>query len=240
MDRERHLAALRHEAAALAAAARAAAPDTPVPSCPAWDVMRLVRHTTHAYRWVTRIVSTHADAEVDETEVDLPDGSPEAYEQALAELVETLTNEAPDTRCWNWSGEDLTVAFWCRRMAQETAVHRWDAQLAAGDARPVEPELAADGVDEMLGVFLPVYLAQTPVDGLSGTAALVATDTGDTWHATFHPDRAEVVRNGATDAGATLRGSASDLLLALWGRGVAVETSGDPRLVTMLTEGEGG
>jgi uncharacterized protein (TIGR03083 family) len=237
MDRERHLAALRHEAAALAAAARAAGPSAVVPSCPGWDVTALLRHAAHAYRWVTRIVTTHADAEVDAAEVAEPDGSPEAYEEAVAELVETLTNEAPDAPCWNWSGTDFRAAFWSRRMAQETAVHRWDAQLAAGDPRPVEPELAADGVAEMLDVFLPVYLGERPVDGLSGTALVTATDTGDTWHVTLRPDSSDVRHGLRTSADATLRGTASDLLLAMWGRGVPVDSTGDERLVRLLTEG---
>ena len=52
-----------------------------------------------------------------------------------------------------------TSGFWARRMAVETAVHRYDAQLAAGDPQPVERMLAADGVDEYLDVlpFWPGY-----------------------------------------------------------------------------------
>jgi uncharacterized protein (TIGR03083 family) len=237
MEPERHLAALRHEGAALAAAARRGL-TAPVPSCPGWDVAALVAHTALGYRWVTRIVTTHADAEVSRD--DLPPARAtdpvEAYEESLAELVETLAGETPDTACWNWSRGNQTVAFWCRRMAQETAVHRWDAENAHGAATPTEPELAVDGVDESLTVFLPDYLYEEPRDGLSGTFRVEATDTGDGWLGTLWPDRCEV-RRASGDADAVLRGPASALHLTLWGRAVGgVAVSGDPRVTGLLTE----
>jgi uncharacterized protein (TIGR03083 family) len=237
MEPEHHLAALRHEGAALVAAARLGLATT-VPSCPGWDVAALVAHTALGYRWVTRIVSTHADAEVSRD--DLPPARAadpvEAYEESLAELVDTLANDTPDAACWNWSRGNRTVAFWCRRMAQETAVHRWDAENAHGVATPTEPELAADGVDESLTVFLPDYLYEEPRDGLSGTLRVEATDTGDVWLGTLWPDRSEV-RRASGDADAVLRGAASDLHLTLWGRRVpGVEVSGDPRITALLTE----
>ena len=41
-----------------------------------------------------------------------------------------------ETPTWNWArNAPDTAAFWPRRMAQETAVHRWDAQSAAGHPR---------------------------------------------------------------------------------------------------------
>jgi uncharacterized protein (TIGR03083 family) len=231
-----HLVALRHEGGLLAAAARRGL-DARVPTCPGWDVAALVAHTALGYRWVTRIVSTHADAEVSRD--DLPPAVAAdpvaAYEESLAELVETLTDADPDAPCWNWSRQDLRAAFWQRRMANETVVHRWDADNAFGLATPVEPELAVDCVDESLTVFLPDYLYEEPQDGLAGTFAVEATDTGDRWVATVWPDRAEV-RRGEGVAGAVLRGSASDLALTLWGRAVpGVEATGDPAIVALLT-----
>jgi hypothetical protein len=121
-------------------------------------------------------------------------------------------------------------------MAQETAVHRWDAENAHGAATPTEPELAVDGVDESLTVFLPDYLYEEPRDGLSGTFRVEATDTGDGWLGTLWPDRCEV-RRASGDADAVLRGPASALHLTLWGRAVGgVAVSGDPRVTGLLTE----
>lgn len=235
MDYARHLAALRHEGAALAGAAREALRDE-VPTCPGWTVERLVQHVGHGFRTVTRIVRDHADAEVSFDGLDAPDeGVVTWFEESLDDLVDALANEDPGTPVWNWSGRDLRVAFWARRMAHEVAVHRWDAQRATGREQPVEAELAADGVDELLDVFLPESLGEHPVDGLAATFSVIATDTGDAWYGRLRPDSSDVVRGiPASLPDATLRGTASDLLLAVWGRPVAVEASGDERVTGLL------
>jgi uncharacterized protein (TIGR03083 family) len=237
VDHERLLTALRHEGSALTAAARAGVA-APVPSCPEWTVHDLLGHLGRIYRRVTEVVRRHSDVEVPYD--DLPpvpdDGRVEWFADAHAELVDALANAGADTGCWNWSGTAQTAAFWYRRMAHETAVHRWDAQLAHGTPDPIEPELAVDGVGEAFDVFLPRTLAREPVDGLRGTFLVAATDTGDAWTGEVWPDRAEV-RPGTPDAAAdaTIRGSASDLVLALWGRDVPVERSGDAAILRLLS-----
>jgi uncharacterized protein (TIGR03083 family) len=233
---ERHLATLRHEAAALAEAARRGL-DARVPSCPDWDVRGLVGHVAHAYRWVTLIVGTHADAEV--ADADVPPGTDDdpvaAFEEALAELVETIANEDPDAFCWNWSEQDLRVAFWARRMANETSVHRWDAQLAHGAPRPIDADVATDGVAEMLDMILPRHLSRLPQEALHGTFKVEATDTGRVWGGRLHPDHVEPVTD-PRKPDATIRGTASDLVLAFWGRDVGVEATGDERITGLLLE----
>ena len=236
MDYDRHLAVIRHEAEAFATAVRHGL-DAHVPSCPGWQMRELAAHATRGFRWVTTIVRTHADAEVDDEPLNPPAGDPDpatTFEQATAELVETLVNEGPDAVCWNWSEQDLRAAFWARRMANEIAVHRWDAELAHGEPHPIEPTTAADGVAESLDVFLGDYLAREPQDGLSGTFLLTATDTGDTWTATLYPDHADLGAV-ATEPDATITGTVSDLMLALWGRDVPVTATGDERITGLLT-----
>jgi hypothetical protein len=50
---------------------------------------------------------------------------------------------------------DQTVGFWIRRMAQETVVHRVDAELAAEVAPGAIPDdIALDGIDEFLIAFI--------------------------------------------------------------------------------------
>lgn len=236
MDYERHLAALRHEGAAFAAAARQDLAKH-VPSCPDWDVARLTRHLGHAFRRAAHIVRTHADAAVPDDDVRAPDAADPvaSLEESLAELVETLTNEGPGTTCWNWSRQNETAAFWARRMANEAAVHRWDAELAHGAPQPIEPELATDGADECLTVFLAHYLDGHPQDGLHGTFRVEATDTGDVWTGTLYPDHVEP-GTATTNPDATVRGTASNLMLAFWGRAVPVEATGDERITRLLTE----
>ena len=39
-------------------AARSAGLDTPVPSCPDWDVTALLRHVGKIHRWVAQVIAT--------------------------------------------------------------------------------------------------------------------------------------------------------------------------------------
>ena len=57
----------------------------------------------------------------------------------------------PTAPVWTWV-PDQRAAFWFRRQAQEVAVHRWDAEGAAGTPNVIESTLAADGVDEWLAM----------------------------------------------------------------------------------------
>lgn len=233
-----HLDALRQEGAALLAAARAAGPGARVPSCPDWDVAGLLGHTAYGYRWVTQVVREGRTTELPYEEVPLapPGTDPYAeYEHTLADLAAALADHA-DATVWTWWPPDQTTAFWTRRMAHETSVHRWDAELANGAPRPIAADRAVDGIDESLTVFLGEHLRDSPEEGLGGTFLVAAADTGDTWYGTLHPDRVDLTRGGGRDAAdATFRGPASDLWLAFWGRGTAVEATGDERIVQLLT-----
>jgi len=102
-------------------------------------------------------------------------------------------------------------------MAQETALHRWDAQAAAGDAEPVDAALAVDGIDEYFEVFLASQLAAKPVDGLHGSLHLHATDVDGEWWVALASDHFER-RHEHAKADAAVRGPASCLLLWLWNR----------------------
>jgi hypothetical protein len=102
-------------------------------------------------------------------------------------------------------------------MAQETAVHRWDAEEAAGTGWAIEADLAADGVDEFFDHF-----TDTAADGaepLGGTVHLHSTTGEGEWliREPVPGGRLEVTHEHAK-GDAAVRGDASDLLLALWRR----------------------
>ena len=62
------------------------------------------------------------------------------------ELRAEFRAREPGAPAPTWFGPDQTVGFWIRRMAQETVIHRIDAELAAGlPVTPVPGDLAADG-----------------------------------------------------------------------------------------------
>ncbi|MDZ4824986.1 MAG: hypothetical protein SGJ13_00785 [Actinomycetota bacterium] len=96
-------------------------------------------------------------------------------------------------------------------------MHLIDAELAAtGTATVVDPELAVDGIDEMFDVFVPAS-GGSPVGGSGQTLLLEPTDAAARWVVRLEPTTVTVVRNEAS-ADAEVRGSASDLLLYVWGR----------------------
>jgi uncharacterized protein (TIGR03083 family) len=233
-----YLQALRDEGTALATAARQGL-DPPVPACQGWTLADLVLHTGMVHRHKLEIVR----GRLAEPPSPWPPSAPPRaellgwYEQGLEELHTVLEDADPETWVWTFYRPDQTAGFWRRRMAQETAVHRVDAESAHGDFRPVPAALAADGVSELLEVFLAPHAEGEPVGGRGESLHLHATDTEGEWRLRLLPAGVEVGR-GHAQADATASGEASDLLLFLWGRGPAdpLERSGDPALLPRVRE----
>jgi hypothetical protein len=120
-----------------------------------------------------------------------------------------------DVAVWTWALDESgrNVGFVRRHQVQEAAVHRWDIENAAtGQPRPIEPDVASDGVDEVLAVTLPWDVR--PDQPLSGSVHIHCTDIAGEWF--VHPDgRVEPIHAKGDVA---LRGTASDLLLGLYTR----------------------
>ena len=60
MNHDEYVGAIRTDGAALAAAARRAGIEAPVPSCPLWSVADLLGHVGRLHRWVADIVVERA------------------------------------------------------------------------------------------------------------------------------------------------------------------------------------
>jgi uncharacterized protein (TIGR03083 family) len=147
---------LRREGESLAEAVKAAGTDAPVPTCPGWRVRDLVRHTGVIHRWATAFVAQRI------TSPRPPEESPELdgaellawFEDGHAALTRTLASADPEADCWHFLPAPSPVAFWARRQAHETAVHRLDAEAArGGEPGSFDAEFAADGIDELLRGF---------------------------------------------------------------------------------------
>src|SRR5262249_31777648 len=119
-------------------------------------------------------------------------------------------------------GPTVPARFWGRRMANETVVHRADAELATGAEVSIPSRLAADAIDEWLTVLSgPVYGRPDPrAEALAlGRARHVhATDPGldasGEWLVRHSPDGVAVQAvHGRGDA--ALTGPAAALLLVL-------------------------
>ena len=231
-----------NESAALAAAAHAGGVDADCPSCPGWKVDRLVGHTGTIHQWVTEILRQRATEPVDSRSLPRPPGGEDNvgwFDEKWHALVDTLRQTDPDAEAWNFTAAPKKAAFWFRRMAHETAMHRVDAELAAGKTpEPMDPELAADGIDEFLDHMLP--MRGNPGEKMSGSVHLHATDRPDgsgEWTIRLSPEGTTVSKeHGKGDV--AVRGPASDLLLLISNRRGTdgLEVFGDPALLEQWQE----
>jgi uncharacterized protein (TIGR03083 family) len=206
---------------ALAAAARRGPATAPVPGCPGWTLHDLVDHMGTIHRHVTRIVTGRIQHPVQRSDIPSgPDDLPERiawYEEGLNNLVDALNDLDPEEPLWSWSMGVGPARFWIRRMAQETALHRWDAESAVGQPQPLDTALAVDGIDEMADVWFVRFsdLVRRVAD--DNTMHLHCTDADGEWLVHFTADGATVTREHAK-RNVAVRAGASDLLLLLWNR----------------------
>lgn len=212
---------LAGEGARLAAAARSAGMAAPVPTCPGWHVADLLVHTARVFRHKTYVLERHLQERPtgDGWQVDdpAPAEAPDFFDVELRALLDALRGADPDEEVWTFAPANRTVGFWCRRMAHEAVIHRVDAETAAGIAGLVRPELAVDGVDEVLDLFLAPRVVAAVLAEPAATVHLHATDLPGEWLVRLGPDGLRVER-GHAKGDAAVRGTASELLLWLWGR----------------------
>ncbi len=209
---------IRRFTSALADAAGRADLGTHVPTCGAWTLGDLVRHLGEVQHFWSYIIANRPAGPADYDQPPRPqDGDLVAnLRDANDSLVGALAAAAPNDEAWSWAAEQ-TVRFTLRRQTHEALTHCVDGLLALDKSLPeVAPELAADGIDEMVQVMLEpnaesadIIAANTDSPGTDapGTVMLAATDTSDTWTITV----------GQGDC--TITGRALDLNLWLWGRG---------------------
>jgi len=225
-----YVQALRQDSAAIEVAG-ARDLHAAVPACPGWQLGDLVDHVGQIHRWVTAMVEANASERYDrKSQPQSPRKDSEKlawFRQGAARLVEALETAGEETPVWNWSQLPHLSAFWHRRMAHETSIHRWDAESAAAIAAPIAAELATDGIDELLEVFLPRLLATLPTAAdLGGALAVRTTDTDRVW--VIDCGRLADPAN-AGEAGAAVSADASTVLLFLYNRvGIErLEVNGD-------------
>lgn len=213
MDATDFLAIFDAEHEALVAACEQAGHQAPVPGCPGWTVADLEYHMYEVqYLW-NRVTSERRGGF---------DGLSRPVRPADAALPGLLRGEhvgysamlrafPADTPIWTWTGErDFT--WLARRMAQEAAVHRVDAQQAAGNVSPIDAALASDGIDEFLEFFLNTRSA-----AVQGSVHIHCTDVAGEWTIRERSDGFDITREHAK-GDCAIRGNAHDILLALWRR----------------------
>src|ERR1700743_1654674 len=138
MDHEDYCARVSAEIARMASVAQGAAPTSPVPGCPGWDLAKLVKHTGIVHRWAAAVVATRAIAPIAHSALDvgLPAdqaGSPQWLAAGASPLVTVLRDAGPDAPVWSWADDTSAGSgWWARRMAHETTVHRADVEMTLG------------------------------------------------------------------------------------------------------------
>lgn len=209
-----------------------------VPTCPGWTVRDLLAHQGMVHRWAREIVAGTSPQEID-TDALEREGLASAdlvdwVDDGIEALLRTLDRTDPDEQVWFFlPGAGSPVLGWTRRQCHETTIHAVDA-LAAALGRPPAadevwfgPGLAADGVDELLTGFLPRRGLRLP----ERRRVLVRSeDNGDAWTVDFAGDEATATADELPDPDTVLTGTAVQLYLALWNRGVEVAETGLPLL----------
>lgn len=225
MDHSRYLECLAADHGDLRDAAASVELTVPVPNCPGWTMGDLVVHVAEVYLHKATVMRTGEWPE----QWPPPGAAAEAplplLDRAYGQLIAEFGARQPADATPTWYDPDQTVAFWIRRMAQETVIHRIDAELAAGlPVTPVPDDLAVDGVDEVLKRFLGYDVEALGLltgghlasDGGQDTINVLAGQTA--W--TVRPSLAEVViTDGASASPRVVIQAAPDPMLRwLWGR----------------------
>ncbi|MFC4114951.1 maleylpyruvate isomerase family mycothiol-dependent enzyme [Nonomuraea zeae] len=212
-----------------------------VPSCPGWTAADLLLHVGEVY--LHKVEMMRKGVWPDPWPPAPDPAGPAAYlDRGAAELRGEFAARAPQDKSLTWYDPDQTVGFWIRRMAQETVVHRVDAELAAGETiAPIPDDLAVDGIDELLVVHFAYSVSKWPEEFgellTSSDGRAVSIETGaERRLVRTRASGVEITRGEPGSAAASISGTPQEVFLWLWGRadGAALSFAGDLELVERL------
>ena len=227
--------------------------DAPVESCPGWNMRDLAWHIGQVWSfWGTIVHKQLTDIEQVRAEPDVAQPSDDVlldWVTAAHNSIYSLLNSTPtETEVWTWTGAKQDIWWVRRRMAQETAVHRWDAERTVGDVYEIPIAVAADGIDEYLQWFAPRGRSSS----IGGTAHIHCTDTerdvatgsddidavNGEWMIHRLDENGIEFEQAHAKGDVAIRGRARDVLLWLWGRdGGPVELIGDEDVANRIVSG---
>jgi uncharacterized protein (TIGR03083 family) len=246
MDRlgyDRYDAEFEAVTARLAAAAIACAPDDPAPACPEWTVRDVVTHVGTGHRWAADIIERRLREPVAQTPAPAPQEQaqwPDWLAEGARRLRVAVRDGGPEQPVWTWQA-DKTAGFWLRRMLHDELVHRFDIELAGDHIGEVAPDLAADGVTDLLECITtltrPRYKERSNFGGLAGDGQTLKFRPADLAGSEWFVERDATGvnwRHSDEPADVTVRAPARELLLVLNRRldpaAAKVEISGDAEL----------
>jgi uncharacterized protein (TIGR03083 family) len=237
-----------------AAVASAPSLDVQVPTCPEWTLFDLAQHLAEGRRsWAATIAAGPAA-----TAKSTPKGAPAAPREREAllawsaastqQLLDALREAGPDRGCWTRWGDSQspqTCGAVARHQLQEIAVHTYDAQATVGAPQPLPAEVALDGVEE----FQFTCCATTVAWPHEPAVVDYHATEGRSWRLWLSGDGARIARLSAPAtlpaaaagedpdaADASAQGTASELVLAFYGRipAESLRLDGDRRVFDQL------
>ncbi len=231
-----HLAGLAGSGAALRDAAAAAGLSAKVPTCPAWNVTKLVLHQGMVHRWAAANLRGEADHAASDSQAEgQAAGDVLAwYTDGLTALIETVRATPDDAQAMVFLRDAPPPRrFWARRQCHETTIHSVDAISATRGRWPtaaeadVDPLLAADGIDELLTGF--ITRGKGKLHATEPYLILVQTaDTGHAWTVRVSDGPIVTTVGETAQPDVVFAGTAGQLYLSLWNRADEITVDGPP------------
>ncbi len=241
MELDAYLAVIASEAARMVAVAEEAGLSTKTPTCPTWNLRKLIHHTGEVHRWATAVVAgqcTSFAALPKDTRGPLPtdDKTVEWFRDGVVALIHALAtaDESVEYDMFLREPKMSRLMIWARRQAMELCIHRVDAESAVGRCTAFAPKIAAEGIDEFVVAFITRGAGAVHRD-TPQTIGLEPTDISERWTLTISSGPIATERK-ARKADCTVNGTASDIFMALWNRPGLDESAvkGDASLFTDL------
>ena len=216
LEFEHYLDELERQGRLLRNAARQPSLAAAVPSCPGWDMARLLGHITKVHQWASSILH---GGQPDAFEFSAPGQGElfEVYDAGLRDVLSRLRSVSDSAAVWTMAPARSAKLFWARRLAHETAIHRVDVELAAGfGVGGFEPEFAVDDIEELL----TGAAARFDRSGLreNRMISLTPLDSNASWTLSVGPELLSCQPAAVDDADLSVFGLASDLYRWVWNR----------------------
>lgn len=223
-------------------------PELDLDTCPGWTMSDLVAHLGRVHRRTIDLVEQELTDRFP-APVTAPDKELVSWASSTAtDMVAALGAIDPAVPLYSWHEPDQSVGFWIRRMAQETAIHRLDAEIAIDEVAALEPEFAADCVSEVLEVMLtgcPPWGNWMPFDKV---VYLACTDVEKSWLVELGAFEGTSPRSGkhyeelpamefvtdVADPDVAITGTAHHLASWIWGRGPLADLTVDGDLTVAM------
>ena len=181
------------------------------------DVAALADHVGGVERWVVRVLRSGRVQPDEATRGLRGEALRRWYAEGRVALLSALAAVPADGPCWVLGRGTPTAGFWRRRMVHEHLKHLIDLRASGGAvpevAEEAGPAVYADGIDELLEVFLP--RSRSALTPLPGPLVLEATDSDRAWRIAGDWTCA-VDFSDAADA--RVRARTGDLALMVWER----------------------